>query len=109
VIGSLGITWFLSAAGVFLRDISQLISVILNMLMFLSPVFFPLSAMPTKFKPYLELNPLADIIEQTRRVCLQGSQPELSHLAVSIALSLAICELSYRIFLKAKRGFADVI
>lgn len=108
-IGSLGITWLLSAAGVFLRDINQLIGVILNMLMFLSPVFFPLSAMPQKFLYLLEANPLAQIIEQTRRVLLQGENPELSYLIVGIMTSVAGCELSYRAFAKSKRAFADVL
>lgn len=109
VVGSLAITWFLSAAGVFLRDINQFIGVIINMLMFLSPVFYPLSAIPQKFKPILELNPLAQIMEQTRRVCLQGTQPELQNLAISIIMSFAICELSHRVFLKSERAFADVL
>ncbi|WP_341884220.1 ABC transporter permease [Synechococcus sp. UW140] len=109
LVGSLGVTWLLCAAGVFLRDINQFIGVILNMLMFLSPVFYPLSAMPQKFKPFLQLNPLAEIMEQTRRVCLQGTQPELNNLAISIVISFAICELSHRVFLKSERGFADVL
>jgi lipopolysaccharide transport system permease protein len=109
IAGSLAITWLLSAVGVFLRDISQFVTVILNILMFLSPVFYPLSAMPEKFKPVLELNPLSEIIEQTRRVCLQGAPPEPNILGISIILSVVFCELSFRLFLKSKRGFADVL
>jgi lipopolysaccharide transport system permease protein len=109
VIGSLALTWLLSAAGVFLRDIGQVIGVILNMLMFLSPIFFPLSAMPQKYQTLIDLNPLAQIIEQTRRICLQGVQPEFTHLAITILISLACCELSYRILNKSKGAFADVL
>lgn len=109
VFGSLACTWFLSAAGVFLRDIGQLVGVFLNMLMFLSPVFFPVSALPPKWQPLMCLNPLAQIIEQTRRTVLESRSPDLAYIALGLMLSIFACELSYRVFLKSKRAFADVL
>lgn len=76
VLLSMAGTWLLSAAGVFIRDIGQLINVGLNMLMFLSPIFFPVSALPDRWQPILKLNPLAMIIEQTRLVLVQGVRPQ---------------------------------
>ena len=106
---SLAGTWILSAAGVFLRDIGQLISVILNMMMFLSPIFFPMSALPERWQPFLRLNPLAVIIEQTRRVTIQGTNPQLFYIVIGTITTLFCCEASFRLFQKSKRAFADVL
>ena len=109
IIGTLALTWILSAAGVFLRDIGQLIGVAVNMLMFLSPIFYPASALPDQWQLILQLNPLAQVIEQTRRVAVLGMQPNLSYIVIGTALALAACESSFRIFTKSKKAFADVI
>lgn len=109
LLGSLACTWVLSSAGVFLRDIGQLISVGLNMLMFLSPIFFPVSALPTKWQPVLQLNPLAQVIEQTRRVAVQGLNPDLLYLVAGTLITATACELGFRTFQKTKGAFADVI
>src|SRR4030066_1425481 len=69
---SLGFGWILSSLGVFVRDIGQLIGVFITALLFLSPVFFPVSALPESFQPWLNLNPLTFIIEQTREVLIWG-------------------------------------
>jgi len=102
-------TWLLSAAGVFLRDIGQLINVALSMLMFLSPIFFPISALPEKWQPMLKINPLAVIIEQTRHTAVEGMNPDPLYLTLGIPLCLVICEMSFRIFQKSKKAFADVL
>lgn len=109
ILGSLACTWLLSAAGVFLRDINQLVGVGLNMLMFLSPIFFPLSALPTKWQPLLQLNPLAQVIEQTRRAAVQGGNPSLGYIVFGTLFTLTACELSYRTFQKSRTAFADVL
>jgi lipopolysaccharide transport system permease protein len=109
ILGSLACTWILSAAGVFLRDIGQMIGVGLNMLMFLSPIFFPLSALPARWQPLLQLNPLAQVIEQTRRAVVQGVNPSVTYLTIGTVVTLAACELSFRAFQKSKKAFADVL
>ncbi len=109
LLGTLAITWLLSAVGVFLRDIGQLVGVLTSMLMFLSPIFFPLSALPPRWLPVLQLNPLAQVIEQTREVTIIGNAPNPTYLVLGISLGLIACELSFRAFQKAKPAFADVI
>jgi len=109
LLGCLALSWLLSALGVFLRDLGQLIAVAVSMLMFMSPIFFPLSALPSRWQPLLALNPLAGLIEETRQVLVAGRMPNLSHLMLSIAVTLCLCELSFRSFGKAKRAFADVM
>lgn len=109
VLGSLACTWTLSAGGVFLRDIGQLIGVALNMLMYLSPVFFPISALPTRWQPILAFNPLAQVIEQTRRVAVQGLKPDLAYLLTGTIIMALACEASFLVFQRSKKAFADVI
>lgn len=109
ILGSLACTWFLSAAGVFIRDIGQLIGVGLNMLMFLSPIFFPLSALPPRWQPVLQLNPLAQVIEQTRRTAIQGLNPNWIYVVLAILITFVACEISFRGFQKSKGAFADVL
>ena len=57
----------------------------------------------------LGLNPLVIVIEQTRRVAVEGQLPSLRYLVLGSLLALGLCELSYRIFCQARRGFADVL
>lgn len=109
LLGSLTCTWLLSAAGVFLRDIGQLVVVALNMLMFLSPIFFPISALPERWQPLLRLNPLGQVIEQTRRVAVQGISPDAEYIVFGTILTAIACELSFRSFRKSKKAFADVL
>lgn len=107
--GCLALSWLTSALGVYLRDLGQITNVSTNLLLFLSAVFYPLSALPPKWQPVLEINPLVPIIEQTRAVVVIGHSPELSYLLWGITGSLAACELCFRLFQKARKGFADVL
>jgi len=109
VLGCLALTWLLAALGVFLRDIGQVVGVGVSMLMFLSPIFFPVSALPLRWQPVLALNPLAQVIEQTRQVVVAGKPPGAGYLIGGILLATLACELSFRSFQKAKRAFADVM
>lgn len=109
VLGCLGLSWLLSALGVYLRDIGQVISVGVSMLMFLSAVFYPASALPTSLQPLLKLNPLIGFLEQTRRVAVAGLPPDWPWLLTMLIIAVVFCEVSYRGFRKASRGFADVL
>lgn len=107
--GCVAMGWLLSALGVFLRDLGQVIGVAVNLLMFLSAVFYPLSALPDRWQPFLQINPLVSVIEQTRRVAVNAQAPSLQYLALGSLTGLIVCELSFRCFQKARRGFADVL
>jgi lipopolysaccharide transport system permease protein len=106
---SLAMSWFLSALGVFIRDIGQLVALAVSILMFLSPIFFPISALPANLKPFLMLNLLAHIIEQTRRVLLLGVAPSSLYLTVGTAIGFVLCSGAFRLFRRAKKVFADVM
>lgn len=109
ILGCLGCCWLFSALGVYLRDLNQLITVLLSVLMFMSAVFYPIAALPEQWQPVLSLNPLVPVIEQTRAVLIAGINPSQHYLVIGCALGLCFCEISFRLFQRARRGFADVL
>ena len=105
----LGLSWMLASLGVYIRDISQTIAIITTVMLFMAPVFFPLSAMPEKYHPYIMANPLTFIIEQAREVLIFGHQPNLLGLSTYMLVASAIAWLGYIWFQKTRKGFADVL
>jgi lipopolysaccharide transport system permease protein len=105
----LGCAWILASTGVFLRDLGQTIGIFTTALMFLSPIFFPASALPEQLRSYLLLNPLTFIIEQTRCVLIWGKQPDWLGLSLFLLGSLAIGWAGLFWFEKTRKGFADVL
>jgi lipopolysaccharide transport system permease protein len=80
-----------------------------TVLMFLSPVFYPVANLPPAFQGYLQFNPLTQIIEQTREVLILGTVPDMLHLARHIVLSAVVAWLGFAWFQKTRKGFADVV
>ena len=105
----MGISWALASFGVYLRDIGQTIGIFTTILMFLSPVFYPVSALPEKFQGWMLLNPLTFIIEQARAIIIFGKQPDWYGLGVYTSFSIGIVWLGYFWFQKTRKGFADVL
>ena len=106
---TLGVAWGLASLGVFLRDVSQPISLIMTVFLFASPVFYPISAVPESIRPWLMLNPLTFVIEQTRSVLIFGKIPDWLGLAIYSLISLLIWWIGYVWFQKTRKGFADVL
>ena len=109
LLGCLSLSWLLSSLGVFLRDLEQLTPMLLSIGMFLSAVFYPVSSLPERFQPLMHFNPLALIIEQTRLVAVNGVLPQAHYIIFGTIIGLILCEISFRFFQRARRGFADVL
>lgn len=109
VVFTLGMAWLLASLGVFLRDVGQTISIITMVLLFLSPVFYPLTAVPEEYRPWILCNPLTFIIEQTREVLVWGNSPDWIGLSIYWLVSIAIACLGYFWFQRTRKGFADVL
>ena len=109
VIFTLGLSWVLASLGVFIRDIAQSIGIITTIMLFLSPVFFPVTALPERLQPWMMANPLTFIIEQARGVLLWGKLPSWSGLALYTLVALFTTWASYVWFQKTRKGFADVL
>jgi len=106
---TLGISWFLAALGVYLRDVSQTIGLAMTALMFLSPIFFPITALPEKYRIFVYLNPLTFIIEQGREVLIFSHLPDWGGLFIFYVFGCVTALLGYAWFQKARKGFADVL
>lgn len=105
----LGLSWALASLGVFLRDVTQFIGVVTSMLMFLSPVFYPASALPEAYRDWLYLNPLTIAMEQMRDVLFWGKAPDLLMLGIFYFVSLVAAWLGFAWFQRTRKGFADVL
>ena len=105
----LGITWMLATVGVYIKDISQVTSAGVSMLMFLSPVFYPVSALPENLKWLAGINPVAITIENTRGIIMDNSFPSLTKLIIYCVISTAWCEISYNVLAKRKNTFGDMV
>jgi lipopolysaccharide transport system permease protein len=109
VILTTGLAWMLASLGVFLRDVGQTIGIFTTVLMFLSPVFYPVTAVPERFRPFIMANPLTFIIEQAREVLIWGHLPNWAGLGVYTLAATFVAWAGYAWFQKTRKGFADVL
>jgi lipopolysaccharide transport system permease protein len=105
----LGISLFAGAFNVFYRDVRFIIPLVLQLLMYLSPIFYSKDVIPNAYKPFYFLNPMATIIDTYRRIIFFNQMPDWPYLGLAASLSLLILILAYRYFKKAERTFADII
>lgn len=109
IFACLGISWLLSALGVYMRDIGQLTGVFTTVLMFFSAIFYPISALPEKYQVWLRLNPLVWVVSESRKVLVQGIYPDWLLLGILSLGGMLITIVGYWFFQKMRNGFADVI
>ena len=105
----MGVSWGLASLGVFLRDVSQFIGLLITTLMFLSPIFYPATALPEAYRHLLYLNPMTPAIEMTRDVLFWGKAPDFVTLAAYTVVATFIAWLGFAWFQKTRKGFADVL
>lgn len=106
---TLGVSWALAALGVYLRDIAQVTALLTTVLMFMSPIFYPASSLPSEYRALLNLNPLVPIIEQARNVMIWGQWPTWNMLAAQYVASFCVAWAGFAWFQKTRKGFADVL
>lgn len=112
VLFAAGFAWFFASLGVYLRDLKQLMPVILQMLFFTSPVFWQFSFLTgrkAQLIPYLRLNPLATIIEESRKLLIFGEMTDWRLWGISMLAGAVVFHLGFVWFQKTRKGFADVI
>jgi len=106
---SCGLGFLVASLSVFFRDLQHLIGIIIQILFFMTPIFYPIQAIPEKYRWVLELNPLSLIVEQARAVFLYGKMLDCTMYATSLLISLVMFQLGLVWFIKTKKGFADVL
>lgn len=105
----LGISWFLASLGVYIKDIGQIISLVISGLMFLSPIFYSVTIIPKEFQFIYWLNPITYIVEDARRLIIWGQLPHWDWFGIGMLVGVVVASLGYIWFKKTRKGFADVI
>jgi lipopolysaccharide transport system permease protein len=106
---TMGFAWFLAATGVYLRDVSQTVGLLTTILLFLSPVFYPRTALPSDFQKWQSFSPLTFPLEEGRKSLIFGQPPDMGGWVLYMLVSLLIAWLGFWWFQKSRKGFADVL
>ncbi len=105
----LGITIFLSAVNVYIRDIEYIIGFFINMLFYLTPILYPITMVPENLRWIVNLNPMAHIINAYRDIFYMACTPDLKHLGIVLIGSLIWLFISSKVFNKLEKGFAEEV
>lgn len=106
---TLGFCWLLASLGVYLRDVGQIVNVFTMVLMYISPIFYPVSALPLSYQPIVFFNPLTFLVEQTRAIMFWGKTPAVGLYLCYLTGSIIFAWLGFAWFQKTRKGFADVL
>lgn len=109
VIFAVGLGWMLSSVQVFLRDVQQLMSVVMMVWLFLTPIFYSASIVPPRYLFVLKLNPMYEVVEGYRLALLGGTMlppADFAYLAITSVATLAVGGVFFR---KLKPWFAEVL
>lgn len=109
VILTMAVGWFLSALGVYLRDISQVVGVLAAAMLFLSSAIVPVETLPESYRWVFYANPLTLIIDQAREVVIWGRMPDWSALGLYAACATVLAVLALAFFRRMRGGFGDVL
>jgi lipopolysaccharide transport system permease protein len=109
IIVTLGFAWMFASLGVFLRDVGQTVGIFTMVLMYISPVFFPITVMPEQYRPIMMANPLTFIIEQAREVLIWGHLPDWWGICIYTLVACGTAWVGFIWFQKTRKGFADVL
>lgn len=105
----IGLSWFLSAIGAFVRDAAQVVMVIVQVLLFISPIFYSVTIVPEKLRWVMYLNPLTTFIIDARRTLMWSLPNDWFCWGMVTVVSLITMQGGYMFFMRSKRAFGDVI
>jgi lipopolysaccharide transport system permease protein len=106
---TLGAAWFVASLGVFVRDTAQVITLVLTAWMYLTPIIYPETFVPARYRAYIEANPFTPLVRSYRRVLLEGAPPDWTGLAYFTLFALLVFLFGYWWFARTRKNFADVI
>jgi lipopolysaccharide transport system permease protein len=112
ILGCLGLAWLISALGVFVQDIGQLMAFVIQVVMYASAIFYSavrISALAPNAWIVVRFNPVLLAIELTRNTALWQQPMNYRHLGYLYVCGLVTCWLGYVLFRKLKPAFADVL
>ncbi len=106
---TLGAAWLIASLGVFLRDIAQGVTLLLMAWMYLTPIIYPESIVPSRFQLFINLNPFTSLIRSYRRIFLDGASPDWLGLGYFTVIALVMFVFGYWWFARSRKNFSDVI
>jgi lipopolysaccharide transport system permease protein len=106
---ALGAAWLIASLGVFLRDITQGVMLLLLAWMYLTPIIYPESIVPERFRAFININPFTPLIRSYRRIFLEASAPDWPGLAYFAAFAVLVFLFGYWWFARTRKSFADVV
>ena len=106
---ALGAAWLIGSLGVYLRDITQGVTLLLMAWMYLTPIIYPESIVPERFRTFININPFTPLVRSYRRIFLEGATPDWSGLAYFAVFALVVFLFGYWWFARTRKGFADVV
>ncbi|MBM3808794.1 MAG: ABC transporter permease [Acidimicrobiia bacterium] len=109
ILFTLGTTLATSAINVFYRDVSPVVQIGLQLWLYLTPVAYPLSAVPDEYRTFFLLNPLTGVVEGLRAVLVFGRAPDWDVVGISASLVTGIFLGALLLFKRTDKYFADVI
>ena len=105
---TVGLVAILSAFCVFLRDVQQMVTLLLTAWFFLTPIIYPLSLLPERVQPLMMLNPMHSFVQFYREILLLGEFP-LQHFQVMCIAAVVSYLLGGWLFMRIKHAFGDVL
>ena len=109
ILATLGGAWLVASLGVFVRDIVQGITLFLMAWMYLTPIIYPESMVPERYRTLVNLNPFTPLIRNYRRILLDGNALDWRGLAYFAVFGLVSFLFGYWWFARTRKNFADVI
>lgn len=104
-----GVVWLLASLGVFFRDLQQVTAIVTTALMFLAPIFYPMTMIPDPYREWMLLNPLTVIVVASQDALVLGHVPNWGQLGCYLLASCLFAWLAFVWFERTKKGFADVV
>ena len=104
-----GLGWLMASLGVFIRDMPQINQLTLTTWMYLTPIFYPENIIPPKYQWMVNLNPMAPLVRNYRRILLEGRAPDWRGLGVTTVFALVCFVFGYWWFQRTKKAFADIL
>ena len=105
----LGFSWALSSLNVFIRDVGQFVGIALNLWFYYTPIFYPTSIIPEKYRILLQINPMYHIVEGYRDSLISNRYPNIYHLLYLTLFSFSVFILGGLLYKKLKPAFADAL
>ena len=109
IVFTIGISWIFACVNVYMRDMQQIIGVIITGWFFFTPIFYSSTIVPPKIQPLLKLNPMFLVVEGYRYTLLAGKMPPLENFLLLLIFSLFALGIGGMLFRRLKPGFAELL